>query len=64
MQEKLKKCMEENQIDFGELAARLAVDKHTLTRKLNGTTDWTFSEIMKLAELFHIEDPQSFFYDK
>jgi plasmid maintenance system antidote protein VapI len=56
--------MEEYKINFRELAGKLKLDNHTLTRKITGATDWTFAEIMILAELFHIEDPQSFFYDK
>lgn len=64
MREKINKCMEEYKISFRELAGKLKLDNHTLTRKVTGATDWTFAEIMILAELFHIEDPQSFFYDK
>jgi hypothetical protein len=63
MQEKISKCMEEYKISFRELSGKLKLDNHTLTRKVTGATDWTFAEMMILAELFHIEDPQSFFYD-
>lgn len=62
MQEKINKLMEEYNIGYRELAMKLNVSNHTLTRKVTGATDWTFAEIMVLAGLFHIEDPQNFFY--
>lgn len=63
MQEKIQKLMETYALSFGELATYLGVSKQTLTRKLKGTTDWTYSEIMLLCQLFHIDDPQSFFFE-
>jgi plasmid maintenance system antidote protein VapI len=63
MQEKINKLLIDYQISFQELAKRLNVSNHTLTRKVNGSTEWTYSEIIKMTEIFHIEDPQSFFYD-
>lgn len=56
--------MEEYYVGFGELATRLGVSKQTLTRKMKGTTDWTYSEMMLLAQLFNIEDPQAFFFEE
>ncbi|MDF2905592.1 MAG: helix-turn-helix transcriptional regulator [Herbinix sp.] len=64
MQERISKLMEEYKISFSELAIKLKLSNHTLTKKVTGALDWTFSEIMILSELFHIEDPQSFFYGK
>lgn len=64
MQEKITILMEEYKISFSELAVKLKLSNHTLTKKFTGALDWTFSEIMILSELFHIENPQSFFYDK
>jgi transcriptional regulator with XRE-family HTH domain len=63
MQEKINKLLIDYQISFQELAKRLNVSNHTLTRKVNGSTEWNYSEIIKMTEIFHIEDPQSFFYD-
>ncbi len=63
-QEKINKLMEEYYVGFGELATRLGVSKQTLTRKMKGTTDWTYSEMMLLAQLFNIEDPQAFFFEE
>jgi len=63
MQTKINVLMEEYHISFKELAAKLNVSNHTLTRKVNGSTDWTYTEITILTELFHIEDPQGFFFD-
>jgi plasmid maintenance system antidote protein VapI len=63
MQEKINRLLIEYKISFQELARMLNVSNHTLTRKVNGSTEWTYSEIMKLTEVFQIEDPQSFFYD-
>lgn len=63
MQEKLNQLMDEYYVTFGELATRLGVSKQTLTRKFRGTTDWTYSEMMLLAQIFNISDPQAFFFD-
>lgn len=63
MQQKINQLMKDQKISFNELAAKLNVNNQTITRKLNGSTDWTYAEIMILTELFHIEDPQSFFFE-
>lgn len=63
MQEKIKVLMEQYDISFGTLAEKVNVSKQTLTKKVNGTMDWTYEEMMILTQLFHIEDPQSFFFD-
>ena len=47
---------------FGELATRLGISKQTLTRKIRGTTDWTYPETMLMAQIFNIEDIESFFF--
>lgn len=62
-QQKIVQLMTEQNISFKEIAAKLKVSNQTITRKINGTTDWTYSEIMILTELFNIKDPKSFFYD-
>lgn len=64
MQEKLNQLMEEYYITFGELATRLGISKQTLTRKLRGLTDWTYPEIMLLTQIFNIENPENFFFEK
>lgn len=56
--------MSEYYVVFGELAVRLGVSKQTLTRKLKGTTDWTYQEMMLLTQIFNIEDPEKFFFEK
>ena len=63
MQEKMKQLMEAYPISFGELAIKLNISKQTLTRKINGSTDWTYHEIILLTQLFDIESPQDFFFD-
>lgn len=63
MQEKLTLLMEEYMISFSELAIKLNISNHTLTKKFTKALDWTFSEMLILSELFHIKDPHSFFYD-
>lgn len=63
MQQKINILMNEYNISFRELAQKLNVSNQTLTRKINGSTDWTYAEMIIVAELFHIEDPQSFFFD-
>ena len=60
----MSKFMEEFLIALEELAEKLSISKQTLTRKINGKTDWTYPEIIILTELFHIEDPESFFFDR
>ncbi len=64
MQQKINRLMEEYQITFGELANKLNISKQTLTRKMNGSTDWTYQEMIDLSEIFHIQDPSDFFYAK
>jgi plasmid maintenance system antidote protein VapI len=64
MKQKIYQLMTEQNISFNELAAKLKVSKQTITRKINGATDWTYSEIMILTELFNIKDPKSFFFDE
>lgn len=63
MQAKINQLMEEYYVNFGDLATRLGVSKQTLTRKLKGTTDWTYPEIMLLTQIFNIEDPEKFFFE-
>ena len=62
MKDKINQLMEEYYVPFGELAIRLGVSKQTLTRKINGTTDWTYNEMILLAQIFNIQDPESFFF--
>lgn len=62
MNEKMNNLMAEHQFTFAQLAEKLGVSKQTLTRKFNGKTEWTYSEMMVLVELLKIEDPQSFFF--
>jgi hypothetical protein len=64
MQQKISRLMEEYQITFGELADKLNISKQTLTRKMNGSTDWTYQEMSVLSEILHIQDPMNFFYNK
>ena len=63
MQEKINKLMEEYYVTFGELATRLGISKQTLTRKIRGTTDWTYSEMMLVAQIFNIKDIEAFFFE-
>lgn len=63
MQEKLEQLMKEYYVTFGELAVRLGVSKQTLTRKIKGLTDWTYPEMMLLAQIFNIQDIEAFFFD-
>ncbi len=62
MQERFNQLMEEYYTNFGEIAIRLGISKQTLTRKIKGTTDWTYGEMMTLAQIFNIEDPLKFFF--
>jgi plasmid maintenance system antidote protein VapI len=63
MQQKISKLMNDYNISFKDLATKLKVSNQTLTRKMNGSTDWTYTEIIILTELFHIDNPQEFFFD-
>lgn len=62
MQEKINELMAEYYVTFDELAVRLGVSKQTLTRKLRGTTEWNYKEIMLLVQIFNIQNPQEFFF--
>ena len=62
MQEKITKLLEEYKISFGELAEELGISKQTLTKKVTGNMDWTYPEMTELMEIFHIVDPQEFFF--
>lgn len=62
MEEKINELMKQYYITFDELAVRLGVSKQTLTRKLKGTTDWTYPEMMLLVQIFNIENPTEFFF--
>lgn len=63
-QQNIIQLMMEQNISFKEIAAKLKVSNQTITRKINGTTDWTYYEIMILTELLNIKDPMNFFYDE
>ena len=62
MQERINKLMEEYYVTFGELATRLGISKQTLTRKIRGMTDWTYPEMMLMAQIFNINDIETFFF--
>ena len=62
MEEKFNKLIEEYYVTFEELATRLGVSKQTLTRKMKGRTDWTYPEMILLAQIFNIEDIEGFFF--
>lgn len=63
MEHKINELMASYYITFGELAVRLGVSKQTLTRKLKGQTEWTYKEMMLLAQIFNIEDVENFFFE-
>ena len=64
MQDKLNELMQAFYVPFDELAIRLGVSKRTLTRKMKGETEWTYKEMMLLAQIFNIEDPATFFFEQ
>lgn len=45
-------------------AEYLGISKSTLTRKLNGTSDFFREEIIKSCEFFGEEDMSEYFFDK
>ncbi len=59
MQEKLNKLMEEYRVMFEELATRLGVSKQTFTRKVKGTRDWTYPEMILQAQILNVEDMEA-----
>lgn len=63
MQEKINQLMQEYYVTFDELAIRLGISKQTLTRKMKGTTDWTYSEMMLIAQIFNLSDIEAFFFE-
>lgn len=62
MNERWNEKMEEYHVTFGEVANLLGISKQTLTKKVQGTLDWTFPEMTKLIQLFEIKDPESYFF--
>ncbi|MGL6104609.1 helix-turn-helix domain-containing protein [Romboutsia sp.] len=64
MEDKINQLMQEYSITFNDLATRLGVGKQTLTRKIKGTTEWTYPEMMSLIQIFNIKDPQQFFFNR
>ncbi len=63
MQQRFNQLMEEYYTNFGEIATRLGISKQTLTRKVTGKMDFTYPEMMLLAQIFNIEDPVAFFFN-
>lgn len=63
MQEKINQLMQEYYVTFDELAIRLGISKQTLTRKMKGTTDWTYPEMMLIAQIFNLSDIEAFFFE-
>lgn len=63
MQAKLNQLMTEYYVTFEELSIRLGVSKQTLTRKMKGLTDWTYTEMMLLVQIFNIQNPEAFFFE-
>lgn len=61
MKEKIEYLMKLNNMSFHQLASHFTVSKQTMTKKINGTLDWTFDEIILLTKIFHIDNPGEFF---
>lgn len=64
MNQKIEELMREKSISFNMLHSHFKMSKQTLTKKLNGTLEWTFPELMVLCQVFEIENPESFFNKK
>lgn len=58
MKEKINQLMIEKSMTFDDLHSHFQMSKQTLTKKINGSLEWTFPEIMILCKVFEIEDPQ------
>ena len=52
MYKNLEKAMEEKDMTRTHLAAILGVDIKSITNKMSGTTEWKWSEVKKIRELF------------
>lgn len=62
MYEKLVAKMKEQNVTFGDLANQLTVSKQTLTKKMKGTLDFTYEEIMTISKILQISEPIDFFF--
>jgi lambda repressor-like predicted transcriptional regulator len=62
MKEKIEALMKEKGISFSELSTHFTFSKQTLTRKINGTLEWTYTDMMILADVFGIQDVEGFFF--
>ncbi|MFA5385104.1 MAG: helix-turn-helix transcriptional regulator [Eubacteriales bacterium] len=64
--DKIKGLMREKRISQQKLSEDLNISIVTLNKKLNGTADWTWTELEKMITLFEIPDNliESYFFPK
>jgi len=62
VKEKIEALMIDKQVSFNTLASHFLCSKQTLTKKINGTLEWTYPEMMILGEVLGIEDLTAFFF--
>lgn len=63
MKNKVQDLLDNKNMKFHDFSKNFTISKQTLTKKLNGTLDWTFEEVLILTKVFEIEDPATFFYN-
>jgi len=57
----LHEKMEEHSMTQSKLASLLGVSKSTMSRKINGKSDFSVSQAFKVCHILNIESPQSIF---
>lgn len=56
-QAELRKRIRDQNRTETSIATALGITKWTMSRKMNGSEDFTWSEVMKLCEILGIENP-------
>lgn len=60
---KIEALMQEKGVSFSELSTYFTCSKQTLTRKINGTLEWTYNEMVILSDVLGIVDLADFFFN-
>lgn len=58
-----RKALERAGYTQGKLAEEIEVTPRTLSKKVTGESDFTISEVKKICEVLHIEDPLKVFFN-
>ena len=57
MQSKLKALLFERKIPQFKIAMKLGINSKTMSKKMNGKADFTYSEVFLICKMLSIENP-------